>query len=422
MFESQFALLEAIRLGESTYLECKEVRFAGSKIRGPSRDTLANLLAAFANARGGTLVLGVDDKSHAIIGIPVDQLDQTVDFVRHVCRDSINPPIENIALERLRVPSETGDLLPVIKVEVPRSLFVHKSPGGYMLRVADSIREMSTAYLARLLQQRSQTRLIRFDEQTVPDAGLDDLTISLWQRFRTSLSEDDRTDFLVKLGMARPDEDGFVRPTVAGILMASENPRKWLPNAFIQAVAYQGDSVRVESSKAYQLDAKDIVGPLDQQVIDACRFVSRNMRTAAFKSAGYLGRRDLPQFDIRAVFEALVNAVVHRDYSVYGSKIRLRLFANRLEISSPGDLVNSMNIKSLRHIQVARNEYLCSLLTKCRIPDEAWLATDRTHFMEKRGEGVPIILDESERLSGRAPEYGLIDHMELMLTIFAAGD
>ena len=124
----------------------------------------------------------------------------------------------------------------------------------------------------------------------------------LWERFLTSRSRDEREDFLSKLHMARADDDGTLRPTVAGLLMASEDPREWLPNAYIQAVSYRGVGIRVgESTDPYQLDAADISGPLDLQVVEACQFVAKNMKTAAFKDQG---RLDRPQFDMTAVFEA----------------------------------------------------------------------------------------------------------------------
>ena len=97
----------------------------------------------------------------------------------------------------------------------------------------------------------------------------------------------------------------------------------------------------------------------------------------------------------------------------------MRLFDNRLELYSPGSIANSLTIDSLRYRQSARNEAVCSLLAKCPAPDEPWLVTDRKNMMEKRGEGVPIILDNSARLSGREPEYRLIDDAELILTIYA---
>ena len=417
MFDGKKELLDRIRLGESTFLEFKEVRFSGNRVVGPHRDSLADSLAAFANSRGGVFVFGIEDATRELVGIPVGRLDLVAKLVREVCSDSIDPPIEDFALDRLSLPSSSGMEATVIKVDIPRSLFVHRSPGGFLHRIADSKRPMSTEYLARMFQQRSQTRMIRFDEQIVDRARIEDLAPGLWQRFRTSRSDDDRDTLLRKLGMVGADEAGAVGPTVVGVLMASEEPRRWLPNAYVQAVAYRGDAIRTGSGEdPYQLDAVDASGPLDRQIVEACRFVAKNMKTAAFKT---MGRTDRPQYDMTAVFEAITNAVAHRDYSVYGSKIRLRLFDSRLELYSPGSIANSLTIDSLRYRQSARNEAVCSLLAKCPAPDEPWLVTDRARIMEKRGEGVPIILDNSARLSGREPEYRLIDDAELMLTIYA---
>ncbi|HYM60552.1 MAG TPA: ATP-binding protein [Thermoanaerobaculia bacterium] len=199
--------------------------------------------------------------------------------------------------------------------------------------------------------------------------------------------------------------------------MATADPRRWLPNAFIQAVAYLGDTIVPDADRPYQLDSLDCTGPLDQQVADGCRFVFRNMRTAAFK---HMGRRDVPQFDLEAVFEALVNAVAHRDYSIHGSKIRLRMFSDRLEVYSPGSLTSTMGVEGLAYRQAARNETVTSLLAKCPIRDLDWVKTSRRTMMDRRGEGVRIILEYSEELSGRRPEYRLVDDAELILTIWAA--
>ena len=290
MFDSTKELLDKIRLGESTFLEVKEVRFSGKRILDPHRDSLANGLAAFANARGGVFVLGVEDSPREVVGIPLNRLDRVADFVREVCASSIDPPIENMVLDRLSLPTSTGEEVAVIKIEIPRSLFIHRSPGGFLHRVGDARRAMSTEYLARMFQQRSQTRLIRFDEQTVAGATVDDLLPEFWERFRTERTGDDRESMLTKLRMARVDEGGTLRPTIAGVLMASIDPRRWIPNAYVQAVAYRGIAIRVASADdPYQLDAIDIAGPLDAQIADACRFVAKNMKTAAFKSQG---RRD----------------------------------------------------------------------------------------------------------------------------------
>lgn len=415
MFDNAADLLEKIRLGEDSFLELKEVRFAGQKVTAPHRDSLADELAAFANSRGGVCVLGVDD-AREVLGVPLERLDLVEDFVRNVCVDIVNPPLAPV-IERLTLPSSAGEQLPVLKIDVPRSLFVHRSPGGYLHRVGSAKREMAPEYLARLFQQRSQARIIRFDEQPVPDANLDDLTTELWERFASARVQDRREVLLDKLAMARPDADSAIRPTVAGVLMASADPRRWLPNAFIQAVAYRGTDVLPQGDNAYQLDAQDITGPLDAQVLAACHFVKKNMRVSASKKEG---RHDLPQYDMTAVFEALVNAVAHRDYSIYGAKIRLRLFADRLELYSPGAIPNTMTVESLPYRQAARNEAITSLLAKCAVPDDERDLSGRSAMMDKRGEGVQIILDSSERLSGKRPVFSLVDESELLLVIPAA--
>lgn len=417
MFDSPKELLDKIRLGEDSLLELKEVRFAGDRVSGPHRDSMADGLAALANGRGGVCVFGVEDGSREIAGIPLDKLDAVEAYVREICVQSITPPLAP-SIERLLLPNTAGVDAAVIKVEVSRSLFVHQSPGGYLHRVGASKREMPPEYLARLFQQRSQARIIRFDEQVVPEASLDDLAEPLWARFRTTRADPERDELLIKLGMARRDDDGHLKPTVTGILLASEDPRRWIPNAFIQAVAYRGTTgVPAKPGETYQLDAADIGGPLDRQIIDACRFVLRNMSTAATKD---MGRRDIPQFDMTAIFEALVNAVAHRDYSIHGSKIRLRLFADRLELYSPGAIANTMTVDSLAYRQSARNEAITSLLARCPVADNTLFKTDRVTLMDKRGEGVGIILENSTKLSGKSPEYRLLDDTELLLTIYAA--
>lgn len=176
MLDTKRRLLEAIRLGERGLLALKEVRFSGRKLASPTPADLADEMAAFANSRGGVLVLGVEDKSRDVVSIPHDRLDAVVDFVKEICNDSITPPVEQLMVDRLSITSSTGSSAVIVKLEVPRSLFVHRSPGGYWHRVGDSKRVMTPDFLARVFQQRSQTRLIRFDEQPVANAHLDDLS------------------------------------------------------------------------------------------------------------------------------------------------------------------------------------------------------------------------------------------------------
>ncbi|MCU0756690.1 MAG: putative DNA binding domain-containing protein [Xanthomonadales bacterium] len=410
-------LLDRIQLGEDSLLELKQVQIQAGRMTAPHRNGLADEFAAFANARGGLCVLGVEDGSRQVIGIPIDALDTVEAAVQAVCHDLIDPPLQP-HIERLRLPDASGHAHAVLVVDVPRSLFVHRSPGGYLIRSGSSKRTLRSEQLARLFQLRSQTGIIHFDEELLPHANLDVLQTRLWRRFAPAGSREQKTTLLHKLGMARQDEQGTWRPTVAGVLTACAHPEQHLPNAWIQAVAYRGETPVPDAAGLYQLDAADITGPLDRQVADACRFVARNMKVRASKR---IGRVDRPQYDLTAVFEALVNAVAHRDYALHGARIRLRMFADRLELNSPGGLPNTLDTGSLPYRQFSRNETLTSLLARCPVPaDIPGLDSPRACLMDRRGEGVPIILARSKRISGHLPVYTLHDDSELQLTIRAA--
>ena len=409
MFENEEKFLKQIKLGEDSKLELKNLEFSNTSISSPHRNSMSDELAAMANTMGGTIFIGIDHKTRKISGIPADKLDVAEEWLRNIVNDLISPPLECV-IRKMFVSDEDDNDKNIIKIDVPKSIFVHKSSNGYFTRIGSSKREMAPEVLSRLFQQRSQNRLIRFDEQIFMNAQLSDMGKKLWERFRTTLSPEDDTEFLTKLKIADFDENGEVRPTISGILLCCESPEKFISNAFIQAVCYLGDS-----SNSEQLDMQDITGPLDLQIKDACKFVKRNMRVSGIKDPA---RTEFPQYSLSAVFEALVNAVAHRDYSIYGSKIRLRIFSDRLEIYSPGAIPNTMTLESLPLRQYSRNELISSLLARTPMNFDT-VDTYRKFIMDKRGDGVPIIYSESFSISGKKPVYELIDDTELKLTIFA---
>ena len=403
-------LAARIRLGEDSALELKRVVLAGSRVEGPSRQDFADELAAFANSRGGTVVLGVDDRSREVEGIPLDRLNAVEGWVREVCNDSVKPSLD-ADIYKLELEGADGRAVPIIRIEIPRSLFVHRSPGGYFRRLGSSKREMAPEVLARLFQERSQSRMIRFDESVVPGTAPGDLEYALVRRFlREELAEQGVTeDAARKLRLVADDERGASRLTLAGVLLCTREPQRWLTHAYVQAVSYVGERTDV----AYQADARDIGGPLDEQVAEALHFVRRNMLVRATKSTA---RAERPQFSDRAVFEALVNAVAHRDYSMAGARVRLHMFGDRIELHVPGALANTLTPDSMHLRQSSRNELIVSLLARCGAPADI----GRSRLMDRRGDGVPIIREECEKFSGRLPEYTMIDNGELRLVIPAA--
>ena len=410
MANNAVELARRIRLGEDSSLEFKSVVVAGNRVREPSRRAFADELAAFANTRGGTVVLGVDDKTRQVVGIPLGELDVVEGWVRGICNDSVEPALD-ADIYKLELEGTDGRVVPVIRIDIPRSLFVHRSPDGYFRRVGSSKRQMAPEALARLFQERSQSRMIRFDESVVPGTAPSDLDYALTSRFlREDGTEGATVTAARKLRVVADDDDGAARLTLSGVLLCTREPQRWLPHAHVQAVSYAGERTDVE----YQTDARDIGGPLDEQVAEALHFVQRNMLVRATKSTARIERL---QFSERAVFEALVNAVAHRDYSMAGARVRLHMFGDRLELYVPGALANTLTPDNLHLRQSSRNELIVSLLARCPAPS----GLGRSNLMDRRGDGLPIIRGETRSLSGRYPEYTVIDESEMRLVIWSAG-
>ena len=130
-------LARRIRLGEDSTLEFKRVVLAGERVADPKRNDMADELAALANARGGAVILGVDDKSGEVLGIALRDLDVVERWAREICNDSVKPAL-NADIRKLELPARNGQLVPVVRLDIARSLFVHKSPGGYFRRIGSS--------------------------------------------------------------------------------------------------------------------------------------------------------------------------------------------------------------------------------------------------------------------------------------------
>ena len=203
-------------------------------------------------------------------------------------------------------------------VQIPRGDAQHDSLGGTYCRVGSSKRPMTSDARLRLAQQRAQSRFLWFDKRPVPETGFGSLDESLWKPLLSAEGAAAPELALEKMGLLTDDENGITRATVAGILLCTRSPEEWLPNACISATCYRG-----EARASGQIDAQTITGPLNQQIAEAVAFAVRNMRVGAYKSPA---RTDLPQYSEMALFEAIVNAVVHHTHDrtyLYASNIAI---------------------------------------------------------------------------------------------------
>ncbi len=375
------ALLER---GEDSTLEFKR--------EAPHPDAIAAEIVAFANAAGGTILFGVEDDGR-IRGIEDKKLEERL---VSICRQNVDPPIIPV-ITKLK-----NNGLQVLALYIPKNpSVVSTQDGKYYLRVGSTKRQPSKEELARLFQRARQ---IQFDETVIEAAKLDDVELARVEVFLQGLKQPTLGEsklpienLLLNLRILKSAERG-VFPSVAGLLAFGKNPHFFLPGVEIQAAHYRSGSRTSEV-----LDQKTIRGTVAEQINDAVSFVQKNMRVGSIIKG--VKRVEFPEYSLEAVREALTNAVAHRNYSLLGSGIRLFMYADRLEVLSPGGLPNTLTLEGIKVVPFARNQLLASYLSGMG-------------YMEKRGEGILRMIDWSRKNQAPEPKFELPADELFQVTLF----
>jgi len=417
MYENIQALLSEIAAGEDTFLELKEVVFRGNQIligdAGRAAPEIAEVFCSIANTEGGIVVFGVR-KDGTIVGIEQEKRDILEQLVVNVGLNNCRPLIEPV-LDWLQLPDDNDTLKLCLKVDIPKSrYYVHQtSDGRFLKRIGSHRHPIPPEQLGRLLSSRNL--LIPFEER--PALGTDLNIIdrgrveSYYQnRFKRSFSSDGLTleQLLINLQLAVETDDRVV-PTNLGVILFSDQPERVLGGAFIDIAAYRGTVADGQTA-----DSKRISGPVPEQILQVLRYFQTSPLIATVSRKEALGRRDLPAYIDTALQEAVVNAVVHRDYELTGSQIIVRIFSDRIEMQNPGGLHNTLTEESL-YIgcqPIRRNQLLAGFMRDFPSP------ITETSFMEARGEGFLNLVRDSEALSGKRPEIKRIGEA-VKLTIYA---
>ena len=394
MFDTAEQIQGQLLAGEDSRSEFKELRLTERGVQAPNAESVAGEMVAFANADGGTIFLGVNDAGTPL-GIPQERLDGVERWFVNIATENCDPPIRPFI--RKHVVRGMGERKHLILAEIPPGLYVHRTTGGrYYQRVGSTKRDLTPSELARLFQQRGREYV--FDERAVLAASVSDLNQHRLEAFFGRSPTIPWLDLLRNTRVVTPDEHGADRPTVAGLLAFATEPADFLPSCSIEAACYAG----TELSSDHLTHVERLAGPASEQIDAATAFVAQFMQA---------GSSSAPAYDIDVVDEAIVNAVAHRDYAIGGSKIRLFLFADRLELYSPGALPNTLTLADMPYRTFTRNQLLVSFLSRQRSKRTGQV------FLESRGEGVRKILRRGEAHSGRTPEYRLFGD-ELRLTLW----
>lgn len=419
MYDDISILLSEIGAGEDTLLEFKEVVFKGNQVRfareeGKAQTVIAEVFVSMANTEGGVVLFGIND-DREIIGIDENMRDILEQFVINLALQNCKPPLEPV-LDWVLLPDKTNQPHLCLKVTIAKSRFyVHQTADGrFLKRVGSHRTPISVEQLGRLLAARNL--LISFEERPVIGASTEVLDLSRFrayyqQRFQQTPEERgiSISQQLRNLKLAMQDDENHWHPTNLGVLLFTERPENWLSGAFIDVASYTHDVADGNTA-----DARKIYGPIPEQIEQVLHYFRTSPLIATISTKDGLGRRDKTTYALSALQEAVVNAVVHRDYELLGTQVRIFLFPDRVEFWSPGGLHNTLSPEDLYAgcQPVRRNQHLAGFLRDYISP-----VTQRS-YMEARGEGFLNLVRESEQVSGRRPELRT-QGQAVCLTIFA---
>ena len=355
-------LIEMIRNGENSGVEFKRDDVANHCI--------AKEIVALLNLEGGNVLLGVEDDG-TIMGTTRENLEE---WVAELCRVKVDPPI--IPFLSWVKSAESGRDILAVRVPIGPDkpyAWVHNTCKTYFIRVGDTSQEASREEVQRLFQASGN---LHYGVKPVPGAGFGDLDRRRLKGYLISVpggrapADDDAEAWqtlLRNIGLMTMST-GLSVATIDGMLLFGRTPNKFLPQSGIRAVCFPG----TEPDYAVRAD-EDLRGPMvplrsasgeivELGLVDqAWDFVRRNTTpTAHLESARKIQSWEYPESVVR---EAVVNALVHRDNSITGTDIMLAIFSDRLEITSPGRLPNTITTDGMKAgARYARNQTLVNIM------------------------------------------------------------
>ncbi len=331
-------------------------------------------LVAFANTAGGVMLVGVDD-DHTVVGIPGNPLDEE-ERLSNMIADSITPRlIPNIEL----LPSNN---LTLLAVEVfPSQLRPHhlKQKGeqqGVFVRLGSTNRQADLQLVEELKRTVSGKG---FDEQPLLEADLDEIDFqTVAEAFNTTrkLTEND----MEKLRLLTRVQGQFV-PTVGGMLLFGKRRDFFFPDAWVQCGRFFG------TEKIDIFDHIDIHAPLPKAVDDIMLFLKKHAMRGADLSE--IRRKDIWSIPLSILREAVINALVHADYSQRGAPIRVVFLDDRIEIENPGILLPGLTIEDMKQgMSKIRNQVIARTFRELDLIEQ-WGTGIRRIFQEAKQQGLP---------------------------------
>lgn len=360
-----------------------------------SLSELAMVMVAMANAKGGTIYLGINPESGQIQGI--SDLPVVHDLIFKACL-STEP---TLVLPAPRTHGQTG----VVRISIPEGLpHIYSFEGRYFWRDGKRATPIPARRLRQLMVERGA---INFESQMPADARIADLdhdqVQAYAQVYRRALKIPEGDVFpgvdevLIQRGCVQ-QLGGELRPTYAGILLFGITPQRWLPAATILAARFGGESY------ADRFIKEEMEGSLPKQLQSAEKFLRTNLQNVVHVEG--LKHEERLEYPFDAVRELVVNAVAHRDYNMQGDSIHINIFSEHLEVTSPGSLPGPMTISNLLDTRFSRNPITVQVLSDLG-------------YVEKLGYGLNRVVSLLHENSLSPPTFREVAR-SFQVTIFSA--
>jgi ATP-dependent DNA helicase RecG len=369
--------------------------------------SLAETMSAFANTRGGIIILGLDERAgFAAVGVsdPAAVRDEVAGVARSKLTPALAPSIEIVPFEGAALVVVEIGALPLS--QRPCYVTTRGVYNGAFIRVGDGDQRLTPYEIDRLRENAGQPR---WDEELVSQATTQDLDQGAVLRLIAAARRNSPQAFaglteqesLVRLGVLVPDEDALI-PSLAGLLSVGAYPQQFFPQLMVSLAVYPNDDPGEPGPGGIRfLDSAAVGGNVPTMVNDAVQAVLRNLRRAS-RIVG-VGREDLWEIGPDVIREAIVNALMHRDYSPQsrGTQIQIELFPDRLTVTSPGGLFGNVRLETLgeSRTSTSRNARLAALLQEAGDP-----FTGRP-VAENRGSGIRLMISQVRRDTGVVPLF-----------------
>jgi ATP-dependent DNA helicase RecG len=236
---------------------------------------------------------------------------------------------------------------------------------------------------------------IQFETRLLPQASLEDLDLEQVMEYVQTYQAAARPEnpnqqasweeILLQRGCLKHVAGGY-QPTCAALLLFSRSPQRWVPSATILAARFSGVAFADRFIKLH------IEGSLPEQLRQAENFIRTNLQSVV-RLIG-LRRQETLEYPFEAVRELLVNAVAHRDYSLQGDPIHLNIFADRLEVISPGGLPGPVNLDNLLEARFSRNAVIVQMLSDLGYVERLGYGLDRVVTLMRQNGLQPPRFDE----------------------------